>query len=445
MSDGEAPARRSGGWQLASSARSRLVAGAALVLLGLLAGRFDVAAIGVPLALAVLRGLANRPSGTSDARLHHPRYVSRRSEVASTLAVEPAVGITALRLRVSAPAHRDVQAVVDLGGRREVTLSYATARTGRLHGPSVAIADIGVEAALTAGPRVLGPGTLLVLPRNVPLNELPLPPQLQGLTGTHRTTRPGDGGELRDVAVFGAGDRLRRIDWKTTARRAGTRPGPGGGLTELYVRRTFAMADAHVVLLLDSRDALGPDVSTWGAGPLDPRDATSLDIARIAAASLARTYIDRGDRVGLVDLGRPQRRLRPAGGRRHLSQIVHQLALAEPPNEATRTLRTPLLPSGVLVVMLSTFLDDASIELARELRYGGHRTIALDVLPRLVTDLLSPRTKVAFRIVSMERADRLAALRAAGVELVSWDDRTSGHGGPSATLTALARTRRSRR
>src|SRR5699024_620324 len=80
----------------------------------------------------------------------------------------------------------------------------------------------------------------------------------------HTSRRVGDGTAFRDVHLFTPGDRLRRIDWRVSARRSlDVRT---GRLTELYVRRTFATADASVMLVVDSRDAVGPDVATWGGG-----------------------------------------------------------------------------------------------------------------------------------------------------------------------------------
>ena len=102
-------------------------------------------------------------------------------------------------------------------------------------------------------------------------------------------------------AVFGA---AARADRSGRADRT---------INRLYVRRTFATADATVMLVIDSRDQIGPRVATWGdAARLREDESTSLDIARHAAISLARQYVSAGDRVGLEDLGK-LRRPGPAG------------------------------------------------------------------------------------------------------------------------------------
>ena len=86
--------------------------------------------------------------------------------------------------------------------------------------------------------------------------SLPLPRRLQAMTGSHESARIGDGGEFRDIHPFTAGDRLRRIDWKATARR-------GQSAADLYVRRTNALADATVLIVMDSRDDVGEQVAEW--------------------------------------------------------------------------------------------------------------------------------------------------------------------------------------
>ena len=53
----------------------------------------------------------------------------------------------------------------------------------------------------------------------------PVAPAAPAPTGAHRLTPVGpggDGGDFRDIHPFTAGNRLRRIDWKATAREGRT-------------------------------------------------------------------------------------------------------------------------------------------------------------------------------------------------------------------------------
>jgi hypothetical protein len=95
-----------------------------------------------------------------------------------------------------------------------------------------------------------------------------------------------------------------------------------------------------------------------------------------------------------------------------------------------------------LVYVLSTFLDDEAARMATMWRANGHRVIAVDVLP--VADLTGTRSsqRLAHRIVMMDRADRVRALRAQGVDFLRWRDPTSS---PDVGLLALTRVHHGRR
>ncbi|WP_230684929.1 hypothetical protein [Cellulomonas sp. JZ18] len=91
------------------------------------------------------------------------------------------------------------------------------------------------------------------------------------------------------------------------------------------------------------------------------------------------------------------------------------------------------MPSGALVVLFSTFLDDEAVVVAEQWRRAGHRVVAVDVLPRVRTAHLGQRERLALRIVQIARTDRLAALADHDVELVTWRD------APAVALRTLAR------
>ncbi|MGH1522590.1 DUF58 domain-containing protein [Leifsonia sp. L25] len=249
-------------------------------------------------------------------------------------------------------------------------------------------------------------------PASQRIRSLPLPARLLGLTGGHVSTRPGDGGEFRDIDRFRPGDRLRRIDWKATARLA-QRPG------ELYVRRTTATSDAAVQLVLDARDDVPGAVAGWAA-PYPRPGATSLDLAREAAVSLAGAYAAASDRVGFDDLSDASRALPPRAGSRHLHRVLRAVELTTAHGSATERARAPRLAQGAVVFVMSTFLDDQAMRLALTWRAAGHRVVVVDVLPPRTVDELPARERLALRVVDLERGLRLDRLRAAGAELLQW-------------------------
>lgn len=425
-----------------------------LIVLGVLTRRSDVAVLAVPMVLTLTWTWIRRPTAVGVAslrasdRLDQPG-MRQPGTITAFAEIAPGSETESVLLRASAPGHRPAFALLATPTRRSVAVSMNTVRTGRRALLSVDVREAGPEHQYRTDAVTPAPAVITILPAALPLRELPLPFRLQGLTGPHSWRRAGDGGDLHDVAVFAPGDRLRRIDWRATVRRAGQGRGAVPGmLTELYVRRTFTTADATVMLVLDSRDDVGPRVATWGdAGAQREDEATSLDLARQAGVSLARRYLEGGDRVGLEDLGRIRRPVPPAGGRQHLQRLAQRLALAQPEGEPKPRKRVPRLPSGALIIVFSTFLDDDVALFAQVWRGAGHRVLAVDVLPHLVDTQLSTRLAAAYRLISMERTDRIRALERGGIEVVRWDTLTtdgSRADDPEVVLVGLAR-RRARR
>lgn len=432
-------------WQLASAAAGWGVAGVTVMVLGVLSGRPDVAVLGLPLLLGIAWSTSRPPGTPAAVGLTGSDQPVESTGLVAGVVIEQESASALVAFRVAAPGHRATEALVRMAVRasapRTIPVRMRSVRTGRRELFRLDHRLAGRDGLLTTAAQASAPIALTVLPGVQPLRELPMPFRLQGLTGPHRSRRAGDGGEFRDLAPFAPGDRTRRIDWRVTA-RLNTGPGSGSGsgrtpVTQLYVRRTNAGADATVMLVIDSRDEVGPRLTTWGdATRLREDEATSLDVARTAAASLARAYLASGDRVGLEDLGRLRRPVPPAGGRHQQRRLLQRLALAEPEGEPTARRRVPRLPSGSLIVVLSTFLDDDAADLALSWRGAGHRVLAVDTLPPLNHTGATPRLMTAYRIVTMEREDRLARLRRSDVACFSW---LSGGQDPALALGGLAR------
>jgi uncharacterized protein (DUF58 family) len=405
-------------WDVTSSGAAGVAVGVVVLAFGLLTGRAEVALMGVPLLLGALwtgrPGAldAARPTTPTRARLETPDEAVTAGELQADLELGPPPGAELVQVRVSAPGHRRVDVVVPAGHRR-LALRLSAVRTGPQHTFHADVRGYGAGGATAEDPLSVDAADRLVLPAATPLGSVPLPQRLRGLTGPHTSRRLGDGSELRDVHLFTPGDQVRRIDWRTTARRS-------PDLDELYVRRTYATAEATVVLVLDSRDDVGPDLATWrGSGPQRVDEPTSLDLARNAAASVATTLVEGGDRVGLEDLGRRRRPLPPAAGRRHLRRLLHGLALSHPVGTPGRRLRPPQLPADAFVYLFTTALDDEAVRLARYWRETGHGVVVVDTLPD-VRPARGEHMRLAWRITRMERDDRLGVLAAEGVPVLRW-------------------------
>ncbi|WP_255491683.1 DUF58 domain-containing protein [Actinotalea sp. JY-7876] len=400
--------------------------GLVLLVLGVLGGRPDVALVGTPAVLGALGAVIARPRGAVWADV--VPTAGEAAAITGDLHLAAPPGTEAVRLRLTRSGHGATEALVRVPGRRTVGLRARSVRTGPQEVVRVEHQGVGPGGFLVGPVAAEAAPTVLVLPRPRAVAALPLPARLRGQGGQHEARRAGEGGGLRDIHPFQPGDTPRRIDWRATARRS-------PHLEQLYVRRTLAMSEAVVTLVVDSRDDVGPDPRTWsGIRPIRPDDATSLDLARQAAATVAQGYLASGDRVGVEDLGVRRRALRPGAGRRQLERVVHQLALLRPEGAPSRRVRAPHVTAGSLVLLFSTFLDPEAAELARGWRRAGHRVVAVDVLPRPHVRGLDRRERLALRIVTIERSDRLADVVAAGAELVRWSDDAA-----PARLAALAR------
>ncbi|WP_084958209.1 DUF58 domain-containing protein [Thermoactinospora rubra] len=226
-------------------------------------------------------------------------------------------------------------------------------------------------------------------------------PHAAGLSGAHRSRRPGEGGELAGVRRFQPGDRLRRIDWRTTVRTG-----------ETHVNATLSERDAEIVIMIDVLHE------------------TALGTAVRAAAAIAGHYASTGDRVTLTEFGSLPRRLRAGTGRRHLLAALEWLAGVRPHggsgDEAGERLLTSALPRGRgLVFMLTPLVDERSV--------AGLTALAVSRRPLVAVDTLGTGRAGSLpeRIWRLERENFLDRLRESGVPVEPW------HG--SASLDAVLR------
>lgn len=425
-----------------------IVCGAAIVF-----GRADVALIGVALFASVAVA-TRRPTTTDSVEVtltrtqeaepaeHSPEQERSRPPVAGARgdAHRPAAPV---RIEVKAPVE------VELVLLRITTLGFevqqfAVAPPAELHA-RVPLAHSGEQELLAVEQRAVSrsaafvadaaPPTSLhvvVEPELTPIRFLPVPQRLRGLTGAHQSGRPGDGGEFRDIHPFVSGDRLRRVDWKATARLA-RRPG------DLYVRRTNATSDVDVAIVFDDADEVGEAVAEWTLGDPTLTGTTSMDVARNAAWSLASAYLDAGDSVAFQVLSRAGGAVPRGSGGRQRERLKAAIARTAPhPRFLTRA-RTPLVAPGAMIVLLSTFLDGDAVRLAALWRAAGHRVLAVDTLPRPDAGALNRRQLLALRVVLGRRDERLLDLRAVGADVVAW------HRSPAelaADLRSVSRPRR---
>ncbi|GAA3459801.1 DUF58 domain-containing protein [Saccharothrix longispora] len=410
-------------WHATDALVRGLALGVGLVVVGGLLHRVELVLIGAPLLVSTLLALTAPVGGTPGVEV---RGLSRTGEVGaatSAVVVDPGRGAELLAIRLPAAGEGIGPVHLLAAGPREIEVVLRRGAWGEGVDLRPDHLVAGPDALLVHGPVTAPERGRVILP---PVEALPaglLPARAVGLVGAHRSRRPGDSVELRDIRLFQPGDRLRRVDWRVSLRSGAMAGSPAGA--NLHVREHHAEADADVVLALDTRLDVGAELGEWSAAVRDAtvRRGGSLDLAVRAAASLAAGYLRQGDRVGLADLGRPQLGVRPGAGRRQLLRLRNQLVVcARSAGWAQRlVLRPEQVPHGALVVVLSTFLDADAVELAVHAARRGNVVLAVDVLPSpLRADRDSPWGGAAAAVVGLEHEVRLEAMRRHGVAVVAW-------------------------
>lgn len=245
---------------------------------------------------------------------------------------------------------------------------------------------------------------LKVYPRPEEVERLLRPLETQVFAGNQVSRDKGDGIEFADLRPFVAGDRIRRVNWRASARRG-----------DLWVNELHAERNADVVLFVDS------------FGEASRARARTLDHAVRAAAGLAQRYLREKDRVGFVSFGGVLNWLLPGTGAAHLYRIVDALIDTEILlSHAWRDLdvlprRT--LPPRALVVALTPLLDERSVGALLDLHARGFDLAVVEISPEPFVDAGRGEVeRLAYRIWRLQRAALRGRLERAGVAVATWDD-----------------------
>jgi len=401
----------------ATTALSRAVILVALaLLLGVALGRVELVLLAIPLVVGTGWALLARPPQPPRPRLEldEPSTVEggpvlARVEVANS-GERPLLCVATVRVPPWLRLKHGVGYYSTLLPPRTGTTMRVEGRVQRWGayrlGPAVA-RSVAADGLLVADSAVMPSLPLSVYPAGERFDSTQPLPRARGITGTHRSRRPGDGGELAEVRLFHTGDRLRRINWRVSHRTGA-----------LHVNTTWADRDADVLLVLDVRHETGK------SGGVDGR-VTALDQTIRAAAAIVEHYAQQGDRIGLLEFGTGLRRLPSGTGRRHFRAALEWLVRVDPFPRALslspRLLTTALRPPHALVIVLTPLLDTDVVGFLAGLARTGRSVVAVDTLP---AGAAPPRrttwTELAVRLWWWERANTIDRLRNVGVPVARW-------------------------
>jgi uncharacterized protein (DUF58 family) len=397
--------------------------GRAVILTGLLLlaavalGRVDLVVLATPFALGTVLALRRPPSQRPVVRVAVPeQFLAEGGELNPTISVgnrdTVMYDLVVVRsefghwLQVK-HGDRPYVAAVPPGDIADIPLHGEALRWGRHAVGPVDAQAVACDGLLRSTPTHLPAQGLKVYPVTEPFRAAEAMPRAAGLVGGHRSRRPGQGGELAGVRMFAPGDRLRRIDWRVSLR---TR--------QLHVAATLSDRDAEVVLLLDVLTEAGESGGVHGI-------ASVLDTTVRASAAIAEHYLQRGDRVSLLEYGFRARRLRAASGRRQYLTILEWLleVKASPSvNEPGSYFYGPhLLSSNALVIVLTPLIEQRTPAMLARLTRAGRFVVAVDTLPpNLPTPDRGTWAEPSYRLWQLERENMVGALREHGVPVVPW-------------------------
>jgi uncharacterized protein (DUF58 family) len=189
------------------------------------------------------------------------------------------------------------------------------------------------------------------------------PGAVSQLAGAYHGARPGIGLTFAELRAYEPGDDVRHLDWNVTAR-----------LGRPFVRRFVEERSLCLWLVVDVSASMR----------FGPERATKADRAAQAAALLATAAIQNGDRVGLVLVSdRIELELSPAGGVRHLSQLVRALVATPTTSPKSRLgaamARVRRTSRRAMIVVVSDFLTAEPAGTWRRVA-RRHDTIAIRVV-----------------------------------------------------------------
>jgi uncharacterized repeat protein (TIGR01451 family) len=245
--------------------------------------------------------------------------------------------------------------------------------------------------------------SLHVLPFIEKLGSGDFPFRRTGLwPGVIHSSRRGEGTEFYGLREYMANDELRKVDWKATAR-----------LGKLMTIENESDRSTDIVIILDARTGSN----------IGDASGTLLEYSVRAAGSLSSLLLNLGNQVALISYGKDRAWVPGGFGKRHLKNILELLARAEP-GETHVPIGfglSAVFPSKPQVVLVSALLELNIVRDVRALAEEGYSIFVVSPsLPKTSPDETSEATRIALRILALERRNVIDELRRYST-VVDWD------------------------
>lgn len=321
-------------------------------------------------------GVAGTPGASVDLTLDLPPQIT-------------AVGGPAVRIQLGASGAVDV--ALTLVPNRWGAFRLGTGRL-RLVAPfGMLAAERDVRANLH----------LRVYPPPEALGRLVQPSDTALVSGVHVSRHRGPGLEFAELRPYRAGDRVREVNWRATARRG-----------SLFVNERHPERSVDVVVLLD----------TFTAGEL-PRAVTAAD-------AVVRAYLQGRDRLGLVVFGGAMRWVRPGMGVRQQYLVLDALLDSRVfVSEVWRDLRgipPRVLPPKALILAVTPLGDPRGVAGLLDLDDRGFELAVLALQATAPVASAEVEGRLADRLRRLQWESTVEDLRARGVPVAVWGDQPVG-------------------
>ena len=386
-----------------------------LALLGLATLNSALIILAIPPAIFVGAALLDTPD---DLQLQATRTLSAERASPGT-AIDVRVAVTNHGSRPAPVMIEDVvPAGLELTGGQSAcltllapgataTITY-TVRGARgfyhFNGVQTTVSDrLGLSRRTVA---VTAPGNILIMPEVVQLTRLGIRPRRTRIfSGTIPARQGGAGVEFFGVREYQAGDPVRWINNRATARFPGS----------LYINEFEQERVADIGIILDARR--GSDVQG--------NHHTLFEHSVQAAAALSDALISQGNRVGLLIYGHAIEWTFPGYGKIQREKVLRALARARTGDRAALAsladIPTRLFPARSQIVLVSP-LKPGDAPPILHMRAHGYEVLVVSPNPvAFEAKTLGPGADLAARIARIERQALLQRLLMAGVRIVDWD------------------------
>jgi uncharacterized protein (DUF58 family) len=303
-------------------------------------------------------------------------------------------------------------AVVSLERGGSVPLSYTVRsplkgdfRIGPVRARSLDPLALGAEdAVLSVDAR------LVVAPSMEDLRRTKLQPsRTRPWFGQVASRQIGAGTDFWGIREYTAGDEVRRINWKASAR-----------LDRLFTNEYEGERSGDVVIVVDARRE--SFIGTETDNPIEHGVRAALGVAEHVLASK--------NRVGLIVQREVLDWVPPAFGRKQLYRILDHLTHVRPGGEwpfaHVAWVLSRFFPRDCLIVLISPLQDRAALNAVIAMEARGYDVAIVSPSPLAIEWRLGeqrPEDQTAYRILRMERDNLISQLRRVS-QVVDWDPAT---------------------